>query len=146
MNEDIRELTGSVLSYMLQNNLVLPPNSHTSANANVAVTARIVACMLLGLPDNEIKQSLETGYRPETASRFFGNAKVEYELIRRENPDEFSEYLVANAKSVTPTKKRLPKTRKSLPNKETPSTHVNADGSIVEMKDVLNKEEGNEKS
>ena len=97
--------------------------------------------MLLGKTDLDIMDDLTSAYRPETAKRFLTSAKIQYEKIRREAPEEFSEYLLLNAKNVTPSKKKLPKTRKALPSNQRASTHVNADGSIVEMKEVLEKEE-----
>lgn len=50
-------------------------------------------------------------------------------------------------KNVSPKKKRLrAANNKALPAPEVPSTHVNADGSITEMEDVLKKEEEKEET
>lgn len=143
MIDEIQELTSKVMKYMRENNLVSAPIMHGTAAANTAVIARIAACRLLGHTEIEIMNDLAM-YRPETANRFLSAANIQYDKIKRACPDEFIEYLLNGAKNISPRKRKLPKPRKALPSKEeTPSTHVKADGSIVEMKDVLNKEDSN---
>lgn len=141
MNQDHSELGRRILLYMTQNSPLIPPLIHNAANANIAIICRIVACLLEGMNEIEITDWLELGYKPETAKRFLSRAKIFYDYIVKNSPEEFSEYLLPKTKNVTSKKKKLPKLNESLPSADPPSTHVNADGSIVEMKDVLNEEE-----
>ncbi len=141
MNQEQKELISEVMAYLRENSVVVAPIGHDGANSNFAIISAIVSAMLRGNSELEIMNDLTSSYTAETAKRFVDSARLQYEKIKRNSPEEFSEYLIANAKNITPQKKKLPKPRKELPNKENPSTHVNADGSIIEMSDVLKKEE-----
>ena len=108
MNQDHKELAQKVLSFISENNPLLPPLLHGMATANLFEICNIVACMLEGMSQKEIMDWL-AGYQDDTAMRFYKKAEIFHEIIVKQCPDQFSEYLLPKTKNVTSKKKKLPK-------------------------------------
>ena len=143
-DQEIKELIENLLFELMP---FRPKLQHGYARTNAEVSKEVLFMLIKGANEESILNYLFAvyGYKKETAQVFIERGNILFNLLKRKYPAIVND---GKIRDVTQRKKALPKQNKKAlkGKKEIPSTHVNADGSLVEMCEVQSKEEEANKS